>query len=172
MSVDSSLAADRHEIAEPRRSGDADLRDDHAMPADLDVVADLHLVIDLRPLADHRVAVSAAIDRGVRADLDVVLDDDAADLSDLRVAARPHRKPETILADADPGMDDHPVADQRVLDGRLRADVAIPPNGDGLGDDRAGRNDGASADLGPRPHHRAGFDPNVVLEDRFRVDEA
>ena len=48
----------------------------------------MHQVVDLRAAADARLAERRAVDRGVRADLDVVLDDDAADLRHLR-RARP-----------------------------------------------------------------------------------
>jgi hypothetical protein len=94
------------------------------MAADLDVVTDLHLVVDLRPLAHHRVAIGAAVDGGVGADLDVVLDDDAADLGDLHVPARSHGKAEAVLADARSRVDDHAVADQRVLQRGVRTDEA------------------------------------------------
>ena len=148
--------------AEP---GDADLRDDDAVPADLDIVADLDLVIDLRPLADHRVAVGAAVDRRVGADLDVVLDDDAADLRDLGMASRTHGKAETVLADAHTGMDDDAVADQSVLDARMHADRSSrgrsrPPR-------RRPRRPqliGAAADLRPRADHGAGLHADAVLE--------
>ena len=48
------------------------------------------------------------------ADLHVVLDDDTADLRHLRMSRRPHHEAETVLADADAGMDDDAVADQRM----------------------------------------------------------
>ena len=83
MRRDRGLAADRDEILERRRAGDADLRHDHAMLADGDVVGDLHQVVDLRPLPDQRVAAAAAVDRRVGADLDVVADDHAPELRHL-----------------------------------------------------------------------------------------
>ena len=64
------------------------------MAANDDVVADLHEIVDLRALADHRVAVCAAIDGHAGADLDVVLDDDPADLRHFEMAPRgPRAKP-------------------------------------------------------------------------------
>ena len=69
-------------------AGNADLADDHAVPADLRVVPDLHQIIDLGAFADHRVAQRAAVDGGAGADLDPVLDDDAAELRNLDVARR------------------------------------------------------------------------------------
>ena len=52
-------------------------------PADPHVVRDLHEIVDLRPRADDRVVDAAAVDRRVRADLDVVLDEAAADMRNL-----------------------------------------------------------------------------------------
>ena len=43
-----------------------------------DAVRDLHEVVDLRAGADARLADRRPIDRRVRADLDVVFDDDVA----------------------------------------------------------------------------------------------
>ena len=56
--------------------------------ADLHIVADLDQIIDLGAFADHGVAQSAAIDGGGGADLDPVLDDDAAQLGDFRMSRR------------------------------------------------------------------------------------
>ena len=64
------------------------LADDHAMPADDDVVPDLHEIINFRAFADDRVLERAPVDALIGADLDVVLDDDTADLRHLEVAAR------------------------------------------------------------------------------------
>ena len=82
------------------------------MAADDDVVADLHEVVDLGALADDRVARRAAIDRRVGADLDVVLNDDAAHLRHLQMPARAEREAETVLADAHARMQDDAVAEQ------------------------------------------------------------
>ncbi len=69
------------------------------MTADDDVVGDLDEIVDLGPLADDRVAIGAAIDRRSGADLDVVLDDHAADLRRLEMPAGTHREPESVLTD-------------------------------------------------------------------------
>ena len=45
--------------------------------------ADMHEIIDFGAFADHGVADAAAVDGGAGADLDVVVDDDAADLRNL-----------------------------------------------------------------------------------------
>ena len=116
MAGQAGLAAEGGEIADHGRARNAALRHQHAMAADDDVVGDLNQVVDLGSLADDRVAVGAAVDRRPGADLDVVLDDDAADLRHLEVPARPEREAEAVLADMDAGMDDDAVADQRADD--------------------------------------------------------
>ena len=83
MIGDADLAAHHDEISHLRAAGYAGLRGDHAVPPDADVVRDLHEIVDLGALADDRVAGRAAVDRGVGADLHVVLDDDAAGLRDF-----------------------------------------------------------------------------------------
>ena len=129
-----------------------------------DVVADLDEIVDLGALADHRVAAGAAVDRRVGADLDVVLDDDPADLRHLEVAARAHGEAEAVLADAHAGMDDDAVADQRVAAASLPAPIAqsrpirtCGPMTRVRTDDRAG------ADLGARADDRAGIDGDARL---------
>src|SRR5208282_4638017 len=98
-------------------------------------------IVDLRPLPNHRVPIRAAVDRDARADLDVVLDDDATDLRHLEVAARPEREAEAVLPDMRSRMNDHPVADQSGSDGRRGADRAVPADAHLGTDDRVGSDD-------------------------------
>ena len=86
------------------------------MPSDDDVVPDLHEIINFRAFADDRILKGAAVDGCIGADLDVVLDDDPADLRHFQVAARAHCEAEAVLPDAHAGMDNDAVADQRVGD--------------------------------------------------------
>src|SRR5579871_3856371 len=88
MAGDSGLSAERGEIADDARSGDAGLGDENRVPSHNNVVADLDEIVDLRALANDRVAVRAAVDRDAGADLDVVLDDDPSNLRHLEMAAR------------------------------------------------------------------------------------
>ena len=66
-------------------------------------------------------------------------------------------------------MDDHPVADQRMLDGGVRADEAVAADGDRLGDDRARCNDGAAADLGARADQCARLHHHALFQLRKRM---
>ena len=71
-----------------RAAGDADLRGEQHVASERDAVRDLDEIVDLGAGADARLADGGTIDRRVRADLDVVFDDDAADLRNLVVACR------------------------------------------------------------------------------------
>src|SRR5258708_21059304 len=98
------------------------------MPADCHVVTDLDLIVDFRAFADDGVAQTAAIDGRSGADLDVVLDQDAAGLRYFQMAVR-SKKHEAIaiLPDAAAGMDQDVVAYQRKLNGATRPHLPIPP---------------------------------------------
>ena len=144
------LAAHDDEIAELGRARNADLPDDHAMPADDDVVPDLHQIINFRAFADDRILKGPAVDGLVGADFHVVLDDDPADLRHLEVAPAAHGEAETVLADPHARMDDDPVADQGVGDCCQRADVAVAADGDAVADHGAGGDACAASDAAPR----------------------
>ena len=62
----------------------------------LTVVSDLNQIVDLRSGADDGVVDAAAIDRRVRADLDVVADDASPDVRNLRMRAIREHVPESI----------------------------------------------------------------------------
>src|SRR6202035_4515805 len=77
---DAGARSQHHVILQRHAAAEPGLRDDDAMPADDAIVPDLAEVIDLGSLADHGLAHSAAVDPGSRSDLDIVVNDDAADL--------------------------------------------------------------------------------------------
>ena len=79
--------------------------DDPPMPAcpqssecspTIDVVSDLHEVVDLGAPADDGLAERRAVDRGIRPDLDVVLDAHDSDLRDLAVRRSVPDVPEAV----------------------------------------------------------------------------
>src|SRR5215468_9288285 len=84
---DTDLAGQDGPVADPARSRDPDLRDEDHVFADLGVVPDLHEVVDLAAPPDDGIAECCAVDRGVRADLDVVLDPEPAHLGNLLMDA-------------------------------------------------------------------------------------
>ena len=94
------------------------------------VVPDLHQIINFGPLADDRILKRPTVDGGVGPDLNVILYDHAANLRHFEVPPAAHGEAEPVLADARACVQDHPVADERVRNGRQRAHVAVAPNRD------------------------------------------
>src|SRR5439155_22013443 len=82
----SDLAAHDHMMAQYARAGDASLRRNHCMRADLHVVADVHQVIELHTFCNARVVERTTIDCGVRAYLNIVANLDNAHLRKFPVA--------------------------------------------------------------------------------------
>ena len=164
------LPSERGKIADNARSGDARLRDENRVAADDHVVANLDEIVDLRPLADHRVAVCAPVDRHARADFDVVLDDDPPDLRHLEMSARTEGEAEAVLTDMGAGVDDHPVADQRRDDRRRCSDSAVAADPHPGADHGIGTNDRAGADFRAAPDHRSRIDNHTGLQPCRRVD--
>src|SRR4051794_31731130 len=72
VAIDADLSRDHAAILDASRARNANLRHDETEPPDPAVVRDMNEVVDLSARADHRVIDAAAIDRRVRADLDVV----------------------------------------------------------------------------------------------------
>ena len=156
------LPAERDKIVDHAGARNAGLRDHHAMAADHDVMADLHEIVDLGALADHRVAVGAAVDRRPGADLDIVLHDHATDLRHFEMAPRPHRETEAVLADVSAGVNDHAVADQRAKRPCSSAPTdAVAPDAHIGTDHRVGADHRARADLRARADDGAGVDDDA-----------
>ncbi len=147
------------------------------MLADPHVVRNLDQVVEDAAVADHRVLERAAIDRAVRADLDVVADDDPAELRNLDPAALVRREAEAVGTDDGAGMDQRAFADRAVLvdadvghQPGIGADAAAPPDHDTraehhpLADHRARFDHAAGGDAGPVA------DPDIVGDARGRID--
>src|ERR1700756_3132047 len=100
------------------------------MAPDRHVMRNLDEIVDLGSLANDRIAISATIDRRIGTDFDVVLNDDAANLWDLQMTLRAHRKTESVLPDPHAGMQNDPIADQGMYHGRIGADQAVAANAD------------------------------------------
>ena len=118
------------------------------MLPDDDVVGDLDEVVDFRPLLDPRAPEPGPVDGHIRADLDVVIDLDAAGLGDLHVPPAGEFVPEAVAPDDRAGMDDDAGADEGPLaNGDMGVDdgTAAPSIGL-LADEDVGADDGARAD--------------------------
>jgi hypothetical protein len=105
-------------LAHARATGDTSLRYDHGIFSDYHVVRDLHEIIDLHTLLNPCPAKTRAIDRRVRADLDVVVDLDDAELLNFFLPAIDHFKTKTVRADDCPAVNDHARSDAASLTNR------------------------------------------------------
>src|SRR6266516_1828763 len=162
--VDAHAPPENDEIADGHAPGDAGLGHQDAMATDHDIVADLNQIVDFGALADDRVAIGAAVDRGPRPDLDVVLQDDAADLRHFEMAAGTRHITEPVLSDAASRMNDDPIADQRMHERGSRADRAVAADAHGGPDDGARLEHGSRPDLGAWPDDGRGIDGHSLLE--------
>ena len=110
--------------------------------------------------------------RGAGADLDMVLDQDAAGLRHLEMAfGAEEDEAVAVLPDAAAGMDQDVVADQRELDRGAGADIAVPADLDVGADHGAGADHRAGADLDPRADHGERIDDHAVFQMGRRVDD-
>ena len=169
MTVDAGRPANHDPISNGGAARDSDLGDDDAMSANADIVGNLHQIVDLGALADDRVVERPSVDCGVRADFNVILDDDPADLRDLFQTPRARSIAETILADAHTGMDDDIVADQRVLDCGSMADVTIPAYPCSRANGSARGNDRSRTDLGAGAMRTVRFVPDEDIDPFFEA---
>src|SRR6187549_928095 len=153
------------------RTGNPGERRHHAMAPNLAVVPNLNEVVDLGPFADHGIADRAAVDGRVRADLDIVLDDDPADLRDFPIAGGAGQKAKAILSDAHAPMDHDAVADQRMHNGGRRSDRAVAPDPHLRAYHGSRPDDGAGTDFRAWPNHRSGIDRDAALKPRRGMHE-
>src|SRR5262249_33691177 len=160
----SRLSSHDHEVPEFRRPGDADVADDHAMPADHHVVPDLHEIINFGAVADDRILKSAPVHAAIGADFDVAADDHPTDLWHLEVALGAKGKPEAVLADPHAGVQDHTVADQSVCKRCTGADIALPTHDDAIANERSRGNERAAADARLAANHGAGLDARTLFK--------
>ena len=110
-------------------------------------MGDLHEVVDLGPAPDDRGIHCRAIDRHVRADLHVVLDDHIANLWNLQPLRAVLHITEAVAADHRAGVNADAVADADVVvDGDIRVEQAIVAKAAAFADDAMGFDDRAVAD--------------------------
>src|SRR5262245_1213503 len=140
------------------------------MSADAYIVAYLNQVVDLGALANDRVADRAAIHRRAGPDLNVILDNNTADLRHFKMPLAAHHKAEAILPDIASRMDNDPIANKCIADGRIGADRTITSDPDSGADHGICSNDGSCADFDPRADHRTGFYGDAIFHARARVD--
>src|SRR5437867_4506937 len=110
MIADSDLSAQDHASPDFARARDPGLCRDDGILTDLHVVGHHDEIIDLHAASHDGRSQRAAVDRRVGADLDVVLDDHAADLGNLPMGRAVPGESEPVGAQHGAGVNDHPAA--------------------------------------------------------------
>src|SRR5215510_2640855 len=146
--------------------------------ADLYVVADLDQVVELRAAPDARAAEARAVDTAVSADLDVVLDHDAAHLQELEWATflvgreaeavgADHRAAVNATARADLGL----VVDRYVgEDHRVVADAAVVADDYARMERHAVADDRIASDRHARMNRAIGADAGIFAQNQVGTD--
>src|SRR6266571_1241441 len=156
---DTDLATHLHVLANARATRDSSLRYDHGVFPDHDVVRNLHEIINLHALANPRPAKPRAINCRVRADLDVVVDLNDAELLNFFVSAIDLFKSETIRTNHCAAVDDYP-----------RSDAASLPNGHPRINEASGSDHRLVTNVTSRANERIIADSCPGLDDRVRLD--
>ena len=122
-------AADHDPIVELATAADPDQRRDPATSAHPHVVPDLHHVVNLGAGADPGHAGRRAVDAGIGADLDIILDHHTADLRQLARHPGLQDVAEAVRADDGPAVDPHSPAESHALvNGDVRKEDRIIPD--------------------------------------------
>jgi len=168
--ADGSLPTNHDAIANDRAAGNARLAANGAAPPKMNIVCNLNEVIDSATRTDNGVTSRTSIYRAIRADLDIIPDNDAAKLWNAYPAMRSGYETKTPPADADARGDPDTVAYQGVADASVRSDRALVAKDDPVADD------GVAADVAIRPYFRPctdngpGIDARPIADDRTRIN--
>ncbi len=165
VSSNTGLTTCGDKISKLGRTGNADLRDNQTSPSDRHIMGDLHKIIDFGAFSNHGIARRSAVDRGVGADLDIVLNNDTADLRNFEMALAARHKAETILADPYAWMKDDTIANQGMNNRYLRTDRTLAAKAYIRTDNSIGPYGCPSANLRPRPNDSTGIDDQAARPD-------
>ncbi len=141
-----------------------DLRHQHAIAADLNVVPDLDQIVDHGAGADDGIRAGTAVERGVGANFHIVADDDAAQLRHFDEAIGIGRKTETVLSDTHAGIEPDARTDNGVADRDLGAHPRVVAERTCSTDYAAGTDQCATTDFGPRAYHGERLDPTAFAD--------
>src|SRR5262249_43052034 len=109
------LSRHRHAFAHTRAAGDTSLRHDHRIFADHDVVRNLHEIIDLHALLNPCPAKPRTINSRVRADLNIIVNLDDAELLNFLLPAIDHLETKAIRSNYRAAVNDHARANPASL---------------------------------------------------------
>ena len=100
---------------------------------------DVDQIVELGAIADRGDAQSRAIDAGIRADLDIIADLDAADLREFFVMVAGAHESKSVRAQHAAGMEDGAIADSDVvIDSHVGMQQAIRADADAVSDGASG----------------------------------
>src|SRR5581483_2772145 len=128
MFADADLATDDDVIFDGDAAGKTSLGGNDYVLAEVAVVADMYKIVDLRSAPDTSRFEGTAINRRIRANLDVIFNFEPADLRKLFVTAGRWvpNVAESVAADHGACMDDHTIADPSSRVHRdIRIDLAV-----------------------------------------------
>lgn len=162
VAVESRHPADRDMVLKGHRPCEADQRGDGAVLAENAIMRNVRQIVDLGAGPDPRGSEGPARNTDIAEDLNVILDNDRADLRDLYIFPLVPDEPVTVNADPRPGMEDDPPADlNAVVDRNGRVDNAVVPDLDLFTDTNKGMDGHAFADPGAFGDHRRFVDPGL-----------
>ena len=105
MVANADLSPDHDAVPDDSTAGDTHLAANDTMSSKPDIVCNVHEVIENSPRSDHGIARRTSVYRAVRANLDVVFDNDTAKLRNAQSPIRRGHEAETLSANADTGRD-------------------------------------------------------------------
>ncbi len=141
--ADTDLAAKDGTILDDAGAGDTGLGGDDDVAADDAVVADMDEVVDLGAAADAGLAERAAVDGGIRADVDVVFDGEGSLLweEEVLAGAGMARVAEAPCAEDGPGLYVDEIAKGGPgIEGDIRGDTAMFAKDYAIPEDRVSAN--------------------------------
>ena len=148
MTVHTNLSRHDNAVLNGGTAGNADLRREQHVPANMNTMANLHQVVDLRSGLYPRLANSRTVDCDMGSNFNIVLDDHIPHLRNLLVrAVRSLGKPVAVAADHRGILQHHAVAEHYSLpDSDVRMNHAIGAN------DHTGTKRDVGVNNSPRPN--------------------
>src|SRR5262249_34259211 len=127
---DTDLAANNDVMPKNARAGDAGLRGNDGVRADLDVVPDVDQIVELNAFGDARVVERAAVNRRIRPDFHVIRDFNDSDLRKFPVPAFAIGITEAVCTQHSARVNLHAIADANVgvhRNARVNAAIIADP---------------------------------------------
>ena len=152
---DAHLSAHHDAIVYASASGNANLGANHAAASNTDVVSNMHQIIENSARADHRVARCSTVYGAVGSNLNIILDDDAAELKHPHKPIRSGHKAEALRSDRYTSLDFDAPPDQRVTDTCVGADLRIVAQSNPFTQHRVGADVTSASDFNASADHCA-----------------